>query len=212
MEPRGRPYVIGLTGAIGTGKSAVLRMLADLGALPLDADRLAHEAMQPGGLAYRPVVEAFGDGILNSDGTVNRKALGRIVFADAEALQRLERIVHPAVFQLAEERIAQATQPVAVIEAIKLLESGMTLRLCDAVWVVTARLDVALARLQAQRGMGEGEARRRLAHQMTDAERLARADVVIDNSGTLAETQAQVLAAWQALLATLQDKEQEETA
>lgn len=197
------PYVIGLTGNIGTGKSTVLAYLAALGARVIDADKIAHEVMLPGGPAYEAILAAFGPGILAADGHIDRAKLGAIVFADPQALARLESIVHPAVFARTQELVAAAKEPVVVIEAIKLLESGMARRMCDAVWVVTARPEVALARLVAQRGISEAEARRRLDHQMPEAEKVAHADVVIDNSGSLEETRQQVNAAWQQVMRAL---------
>jgi dephospho-CoA kinase len=196
-------YVIGLTGNIGSGKSTVLAHLAKLGASIIDADKVAHEVMLPGGLAYDVVLGAFGRDILTSDGQINRSKLGSIVFSDRRALAQLESIVHPAVFTRTRELVAEAPAQVVVIEAIKLLESGMVMQLCDTVWVVTARPEIALARLMAQRGMSEVEAQRRLANQMPEAEKVAHASVVIDNSGSLEETQRQVEAAWQQTLRVL---------
>ena len=198
------PYVIGLTGNIGTGKSTILQMLAELGARVMDADQLSRMVMQPGGLAYEKVVRSFGSSILAEDGQIDRGRLGQIVFDDNQALRQLESIVHPAVYVRAKEQIDAAQEPVVVLEAIKLLESGLTLGLCDAVWVVTAKPEMALTRLMAQRGMDEAEARRRLAHQMPEGEKVTQADVVIDNSGDPEETRAQVLAAWQNLMAVLE--------
>lgn len=193
-------YVIGLTGNIGVGKSTVLAYLASLGARTVDADRLAHEVMRPGGPAYDAVVSAFGPGILAPDGRIDRAKVAAIVFADPQALARLEAILHPAVIARVEEIVAKAVEPVIVVEAIKLLESGLAARLCDEVWVVVARPEVALARLAAQRGMSEAEARRRLANQMPEREKVAQATVVIDNSGPPEETQKQVEAAWQRIV------------
>ncbi|MCC7354682.1 MAG: dephospho-CoA kinase, partial [Anaerolineae bacterium] len=119
------PYVIGLTGNIGTGKSTVLAHLAELGARVIDADKVAHEVILPGGLAYDAVLAAFGPGILAASGRIDRTKLGAIVFADPQALARLESIVHPAVFARTQELIAAAKEAIVVIEAIKLLESGM---------------------------------------------------------------------------------------
>jgi dephospho-CoA kinase len=116
--------VIGLTGNIATGKSTVLDYLARLGALIIDADKLAHRAMDPGGPAYQAVVKEFGAGILNPDQTINRKALGRIVFANADLLNKLEQIVHPAVFAMTVQLVEQSAAPVVILEAVKLLEIG----------------------------------------------------------------------------------------
>ncbi len=188
-------YIIGVTGPIGAGKSTVLRILRDLGADIIDADQVAHEVMEPGGTAYDQVVAEFGPDILTSDGRIDRKRLADRVFSDPEALQRLESIVHPAVFESIKERIARSPRPVIALEAIKLLEAGLSLQLCDEVWVVVADEDVQMARLR-ERGMSENEARRRLAAQLPRSEYERHADVVIDNSGSLDDLRRQVEAAW----------------
>jgi dephospho-CoA kinase len=193
------PYIIGLTGNIGTGKSTVAAMLAELGAEVIDADRLAHELMAPGRPEWEQIVARFGPEILQPDGTIDRRKLGAIVFRDPAALAALERILHPAVRARIRERFAATERPVVVVEAIKLLEGGLY-REVDAVWVVTADRDVQLARLVASRGLSPEEAEARLAAQGDQAEKVARADVVIDNRGELRDTQKQVLAAWQAIL------------
>ncbi|NOZ29402.1 MAG: dephospho-CoA kinase [Chloroflexi bacterium] len=202
--------VIGLTGNIATGKSTVTRMLADLGAHVIDADQVAHEVIAPGGAAYQAVLEAFGPDIVREDGTIDRRKLASIVFADPAQLARLEAIVHPAVYDRIREEIRRieaqtapdAPEPVVVIEAIKLLEAGMSLSLCDQVWVVTARPEQQLRRLLEQRGMTEEEARRRMASQSPQEMKVQHADVVIDNSGSLERTAAQVRAAWEAHIAS----------
>ncbi len=196
--------VIGLTGNIATGKSTVTRLLAELGAHVIDADQVAHQAIAPDGPAYRAVLEAFGSDLAQEDSTIDRQRLAEIVFADPAALARLEAIVHPAVFKLIREeirRVAAAAdpdgpQPVVVIEAIKLLEAGLSATLCDQVWVVTASPEQQIQRLTRQRGMSETEARRRMAAQSPQAVKVRQADVVIDNSGSLEDTAAQVQAAW----------------
>src|SRR5579884_1209251 len=193
------PYIIGLTGNIGTGKSTVAAMLAELGAEVIDADRLAHELMAPGRPEWEQIVARFGPEILRPDGTIDRRKLGAIVFRDPAALAALERILHPAVRARIRERFAATERPVVVVEAIKLLE-GVLYREVDAVWVVTADRDTQLARLVASRGLSREEAEARLAAQGDQAEKVARADVVIDNRGDLRDTQRQVLAAWQAIL------------
>ena len=194
--------IIGLTGNIGTGKSTVLQMLAELGAEIIDADKLAHEVIAPDGPAYAAVVEAFGQEILGADGQIDRGKLGDIVFRDPEALARLEALVHPAVLARTRELIEQAEAEVIVIEAIKLLESGLARQLCDAVWVVTCRPEQQLARVMAQRGLTETQARLRMEAQPPQEEKIAQADVVIDNSGTIEETRKQVRAAWLAMKET----------
>ena len=191
-----RSLVIGVTGNIATGKSTVLDYLRSKGALIIDADKLAHQAMAPGGPAYQEVVEAFGKEILNPDGTINRKALGQIVFADPEALRRLERILHPRVFEMVKEAIAQAPSPVVVLEAVKLLEAGLSSTLCDEIWVVTASQETQLHRLKETRGMDEAQARRIMAAQSPQAAKVNQADRVIRNDGTLEELYAQLDAIW----------------
>lgn len=194
-----RPLTIGLTGNIATGKSTVLAYLQDRGAAVLDADKLAHAAMAPGGPAYDAVVAAFGQAIVGSGGVIDRKVLGAVVFADAAQLARLEAIVHPAVFVLAQQALDATDAPVVVIEAIKLLESGRLLRLCDEVWVVVADEATQIRRLMESRGMDEAEARRRMAAQSPQAEKVKQAHRVIDNSGSPAELYAQLDAIWNEL-------------
>lgn len=192
--------VIGLTGNIGTGKSTVTRMLADLGATVIDADKLAHEVIAPGTPGWQQVVEVFGQEIVAADGTIDRARLAAIVFSDPASLARLEAIVHPLVIQETDRRIRAIGRGVVVVEAIKLIESSMV-RDCDALWVVTARPEQQLERLVRERGMSAAEVQRRMAAQPPQAEKIALADVVIDNSGTPEETRAQVEAAWKTLQA-----------
>ncbi len=194
-------YLIGLTGNIATGKSAVGQMLAEWGAEHIDADRLAHEVMAPGGAAYEPVIAAFGRDILHADGTIDRRALGAIVFAEPTALAKLESLVHPAVLAETERQIAASDKQVIVIEAIKLLESGQG-AMCDAIWVTTCDEQQQLQRLMTLRGLSYAAARQRILAQPPQSEKLAQADVVITTNGTLAETRAQVWAAWQSIAAT----------
>jgi dephospho-CoA kinase len=191
-------YLIGLTGNIATGKSTVAKMLEELGAIVIDADALVHELQQPGTPVYKDIVAAFGPGILDRAGEIDRKALGSIVFADPEKLRTLESIVHPAVLIESARRIAEAPTPIVVYEAIKLIEAGRA-EMCDALWVVTARSDVQLQRLMRDRHMSEAEARQRIEAQPPQSEKVARATVVIDNSDTLDDTQRQVVAAYRAI-------------
>jgi dephospho-CoA kinase len=188
-------YVIGLTGNIGVGKSVVRKMLEHLGAFGIDADGLSHAAMSKGAPAYGPVVKAFGEWILAEDEQINRAALGGIVFSNPAALARLEQIVHPIVGKAVDVLISRATQLVVVVEAIKLLESGLADG-ADVVWVVNAPDRVRLARLVHKRKMSEAAARQRIEAQPGQDAKLARADVVIENAGTFDDTWAQVQAAW----------------
>ena len=191
----GDKYVIGLTGNIAVGKSVVRQMLQHLGAYTIDADNLSHQAMAPGAPAYAPVVEMFGKIVLDEDMTVNRAMLGSIVFNSPRALVKLEAIVHPVVRQAAFSLASRAKQPVVVLEAIKLLESPL-LKLCDTVWVVHATQDTQIRRLMDKRKMSEDEARRRVALQTPQADKLARANIVIANDGSVEDTWRQVQIAW----------------
>jgi len=192
------PIIIGLTGNIGTGKSAVLDVLRKLGAKTIDADKVAHSVMLPGGRAYDAVVAAFGPGILLDDGTINRRQLANIVFAYPEKLAQLESIVHPAVEQAVQDEIDAADAPVVVIEAIKLLE-GELKSICDEIWVVTAPEDVQIARLMDYRGMTEREARSRMRSQSSQEWKASQADVVIVNDSDLQTLEERVTAAWRRL-------------
>jgi dephospho-CoA kinase len=189
------PYRIGLTGNIATGKSTVGQMLVDLGADLIDADRVAHTVIAPDGAAYADIVQAFGAGILSADGAIDRAKLGNIVFADAKALARLEALVHPPTIAEIERRTAASTAPVIVVEAIKLLESGMAADY-DAIWVTTCPEAAQLARLTSTRHLSREDALRRIHAQPPQAGKIARADVVIATGGTLKETRAQVIATW----------------
>jgi len=201
-----QPYFIGLTGNIATGKSTALAFLAGKGAHIADADKLAHRTMEPNGPAYEKVLAAFGPAIVDENGLIDRARLGAIVFADAKALKRLETIVHPATFELLRWDIMQSQADVIVVEAIKLLESGNLMNLSDEVWVVTSRPETQLKRLIEERGMSEAEARRRMAAQTPQEDKIARADVVIVNDGSLEEFYAQLEAAWAQVEKKLADR------
>ncbi len=188
-------YVIGLTGNIATGKSVVRKMLEHLGAFTVDADALAHQATAKGGPAYAAVVKTFGEWLLTPEGEVNRASLARIVFADPAALARLEAIVHPFVSQAIDVLVKRSPAPVAVIEAIKLIETGLA-KECDTLWVVNVPGPVQEARLIQKRKMSEAEAAQRIAAQPPQAEKLKAAAVVIDNSGTFEDAWTQVQAAF----------------
>lgn len=193
------PIVIGLTGGIGCGKSNVREVLVQLGAEGIDADRVAHEVTAPGGPAYEPLIAAFGLDVVGPDGSIDRGKLAALVFHDSDALARLEGIVHPAVFEATRARVANSRAPVIVIEAIKLLEAGMSISLCDQVWVVMCSEAAQLERLARSRGMSAEEVQRRRANQLPQAEMIRQADRVIDTNGTLAETEEKVRRACQEL-------------
>ena len=189
-------YVIGLTGNIGTGKSVVRRMLEHLGAYGIDADTLGHRAIARGAPGYQPVVSAFGRYVVGPDGEINRARLGRVVFGDPEAMAMLEQVVHPLVEQAVDLMVQRASQPVIVIEAIKLFEAGLA-RLCDGVWVTYAPPEVQLARLVQQRKMKDVDARQRIVAQPPQEKKVSQASVVIKNVGSFEDTWKQVAVAWQ---------------
>ncbi|MEJ2598922.1 MAG: dephospho-CoA kinase [Anaerolineales bacterium] len=191
-------YVIGLTGNIATGKSVVRKMLEHLGAYGIDADALSHRAIAKGAPGYKPAVEMFGKWILGPDGQIDRDHLGRVVFSDAEALEELEKIVHPLVGQAVDIMVRRARQPVIVIEAIKLVESDLRKK-CDSLWVAYAPQEVQLARLMQKRGMDEATARQRILSQAPPEAKTSIADVVIRNVGSFEETWKQVATAWNKL-------------
>jgi len=192
-------HVIGLTGNIGVGKSAVLSILQELGADIIDADAVTRKVMRRGQPAYDTIVEAFGREIVGPDGEIDRTKLGRQVFGDDEALRRLEELVHPATIEWIMHEIENSDAEVIVIEAIKLIESGMSIQVCDAVWVVDVPPETQLSRLMDFRGMSREDALQRIHAQPPQAAKVAVADVVIDNSGSIQETRRQVKAAWAAI-------------
>ncbi len=191
-------FVIGLTGNIATGKSVVRKMLEHLGAYGIDADALAHRAIASDAPGYQPVVETFGTWILGPDRQIDRGRLGRIVFADPQALAALEAIIHPLVRQAIDALVRRTRQNVIVIEAIKLLE-GPLKAACDTIFVTYAPAEVQVARLVQKRGLSVEVARQRVNSQPSQDEKLAVANVVIRNTASYEHTWRQVVAAWQAL-------------
>jgi dephospho-CoA kinase len=191
--------IIGLTGGIASGKSSVARILEALGVVVVDADQLAREAVAPGGDSYSSIVADFGEGILNPDRTINRRALAKIVFADSAARRHLERITHPAIARLAEERLTALRNrgtPVVVYMAPLLIEAGVSSRV-DEIWVVYADRETQVARLMLRDGLSRDEALQRLAAQMSMEEKRTYGRIVIDNSGTPEETESQVKDLWE---------------
>jgi dephospho-CoA kinase len=191
--------VIGLTGNIATGKSLVLRMLQELGATVIDADKLVHQLMKKGSPVYQAIVEEFGKFVLDENDEIDRRNLGKIVFTTPGALAKLEAMTHPAVHQEVLKRIEIATTPVVAVEAIKLFESGLAER-CQAKWVVTSLPEVQLKRLVERRRMPPDQAQQRITAQASQQEKVTEADLVIDNSGDLAKTWAFVKKQYTALL------------
>lgn len=193
--------VIGLTGNIGTGKTTVSGILAQLGAATIDADRLGHELFQPGSQAYQEVVAAFGESILNRNREIDRHKLGQLVFNDPAALARLNQMMHPKMYEITRETIEQCRKQgvsVAVVEVILLIEAGWT-SLVDQVWVTVAPEAVIVERIKAERGLDEAQILARLRSQMPSKEKMKHADVVIDTDCPLAELKAKVSELWQNL-------------
>ncbi len=186
---------IGLTGGIGSGKSTVAGLLAARGARIVDADRIAREVVEPGTPGLDAVVAAFGSDVLAPDGALDRPALAAVVFADPDARRRLDGIVHPLVRARAAELVAAAPPDAVVVQDVPLLVETGQAGSYDLVLVVEADLDTRVRRLVG-RGLSEDDARARIAAQATDEQRRAAADVVLDNSGTVGDLEAQVERFW----------------
>ncbi len=195
---------VGLTGGLASGKTHVARLLQDLGCHVIQADQLGHEVLQRGGEAYDDVVREFGPHILAPEGEVDRKALGRIVFADPARLATLNSLVHPHVFRRQEEFFAQIarndSQGIAVVEAAIMIESGSHRRY-DRLVLTVCPPDIQIRRFMERDGATEEEARRRLARQMPLEEKRKFADYVIETSGTKEETRRQTREVYQRLRA-----------
>lgn len=185
--------IIGLTGGIASGKSTVAKALGKLGALVINADAVAHEIMLPETPAWADVVQHFGTQVLNEDRTINRVALGQIVFNNPEQLKLLNRIVHPRIVKRFQNDLDEIrrNQPEAIVvmEVALLYESGMD-RLCDEVWVVWVDRETQISRLMAREGISREDALKRIAAQMPLDEKARRADRVLDNTRTIEETVA----------------------
>jgi len=199
-----KPITIGLTGGIGSGKSTAAKILAELGAPAIDADKVGHEIYQPGAPAYQELIDAFGEGILAPDRTIDRRKLGPIVFADPAALKRLNAIVHPKMFARMSEMVAAMrhggeTRPI-VIEAAILIEANWQ-SLFDEIWLVTAAREHVIDRVERDRGLKPEQIEARIRAQLSDEERRKCATSVIHNDGTLEELRAAVTRLWQEALA-----------
>ena len=190
---------VGLTGGIGAGKSEVARLLAEHGAVVVDADALAREALSPGTAETDAVRARFGPAVVAPDGSLDRAALGRVVFADPEALAALEGIVHPFVARRSRALIAAAPDDAVVVYDVPLLVEKGLQGDYDLVVVVESADEVRLRRLTEGRGMPESDARARMAAQASSAQRRAVADVVIDNDASRDELAARVAALWDRL-------------
>lgn len=191
---------LGLTGGIGSGKSTVAAMLAGHGAVIVDADQIARDIVEPGAPALAELVTEFGPRILRVDGTLDRGELAALAFSDPRATERLNAIMHPHIAAESRRRVlAAGAAPVVVYDMPLLVETGQR-DLVDLVVVVDVPEEVQLARAVGLRGMDEADVRRRISVQASREERLAAADVVIDNAGDLATTRAQADALWRRAL------------
>ncbi len=191
-------FVIGLTGGIGTGKTHVSRLLEGLGAAVVNADLLGHEVYTPHSEGWHAVVNAFGDRVVAENGEIDRRALGGIVFSDEESLQRLNAIMHPRIYALAEQRLnalSHEGEKTAVLEAALLIEAKWT-PLVNEVWVTVSPEADVISRLQQRNNLDEDAARSRIYSQMPQAERVEHADVVIENNGTLEDLSSEVQNLW----------------
>jgi len=193
--------VIGITGGIGSGKSTVAGFLANLGAVVIDADKVGHDVFAPNTEAWRDVVVAFGRQLLASDGEIDRKQLGEIVFNDPDALARLNQILHPRIQWMVQAQLDEYRQQgikVVVLEAILLIEGGWA-SLVDEVWITLASQDTVLQRLEQRSGLTHEESLSRIRNQLPATERLQYADVVIDTDGSLDEVRETVMELWRQL-------------
>jgi len=193
--------VIGLTGGIGTGKSELSHILRDLGAVVIESDKVAHQSYEPGTTAHGLIVKLFGEDVLDGSGFIDRKSLGKIVFADTARRLKLEKIVWPATRELTlallEKETVRGTR-VVVVEVPKLFESGWD-KLADVVWTVEAPQSVVIQRVERRSGMSESDTKARIAAQFTRQERVDRADIVIENDATLEDLRNQISKLWESI-------------
>ncbi|WP_336787990.1 dephospho-CoA kinase [Paenibacillus sp. MMO-177] len=190
---------IGLTGGIATGKTTVAAMLVERGAMLVDADQVAREVVMPGEPALEAVASAFGQAVIHTDGTLDRKALGGIVFNNRDLLAKLENILHPAIRNRMQHRIRQYEEQnprqLVVADIPLLFETGQEM-LYDGIMVAYVPRELQLKRLMERNGLAEEEAERRIGLQMDIEQKRSRADWIIDNSGSLDETRRQVDDFW----------------
>jgi dephospho-CoA kinase len=196
-----KPYLIGLTGPIGSGKSLVRKMLEHLGALTIDADELAHQAYFPDSPGFDPVVKRFGSQVLDEQGHVDRRVLGQMAFKDRQVLNDLEDIVHPLVVRAVEYMLEFSPMPIVAVEAIKLLESGLK-DLCDTIWIVDAPRQVLTDRLMQTRGMSSDDIASRLEQQADFSSFLEDRAATITNDGDRICLWNEVSARWENLAFT----------
>ena len=195
---------IGLTGGIGTGKSSVTEAFQSLGAAVINADLLGHDAYLPGTIGFEEVVTEFGQDIVGSDGQIDRKKLGPIVFSDSSKMDRLNEIMHPLIRDLIEERLVtlESNQnKVAVVEAAILIEAGWK-SLFDEIWVVISDPEEVINRLRVRNGLSREDAAKRIDSQMSNDERIEHGDVVVENTGSMEDLQTRVNSLWAKRIST----------
>jgi dephospho-CoA kinase len=192
-------FVIGLTGGIGTGKSTVAKVLEAQGAPILNADLVGHEVYLPGRPAFHEIVETFGRDVVEADGTIDRKKLGAIVFSDPKELAKLNNITHSRMKGMMREKLVELERgghAIAVLEAALLLEARWD-DLADEIWVTVAEPEIAAQRVAERSGLDREQVMERIRSQMSNADRIKRANVVIDTSGDMASTEQQALEKWE---------------
>jgi dephospho-CoA kinase len=193
--------IIGLTGGIGTGKTEVIHVLRELGAMVIEADKVAHLSYEPGTQAHREIVDKFGGDVLADSGVIDRSQLGKIVFSNGAYREELEAIVWPAVDKLIEASLSKEEKrgtKIVVIEAAKLFEPGWD-RFTNVVWTVEAPEEAVVARVAKRSGLSETDTKARIAAQSTREERVARADIVIENNTTLEDLRTQISKIWESI-------------
>ena len=195
---------IGLTGGIGTGKSSVTEAFQSLGAAVINADLLGHDAYLPGTIGFEEVVTEFGQEIVGSDGQIDRKKLGPIVFSDSSKMDRLNEIMHPLIRDLIYERLVSlesSQNKVAVVEAAILIEAGWK-SLFDEIWVVISDREEVINRLGVRNGLSREDAVKRIDSQMSNNERIEHGDVVVENTGSMEDLQTRVNSLWSKRIST----------
>lgn len=188
-------FIVGLTGNIATGKSAVINLALEHGALTIDADKIVHQILEEDTTVQTAIVHTFGPAVQQADGHIDRPALGKIVFNDPQALRKLEAIIHPVVHRRVLARIEASPSSIVMIEAIKLLE-GKLRGICHLIWVTHCSRERQLERLQVCRGLDEKTAVMRIDSQSPQEDKVRQADVVIDTAGLMEETRRQFELAW----------------
>ncbi|HHW06407.1 MAG TPA: dephospho-CoA kinase [Clostridia bacterium] len=195
-------YIIGLTGGIGSGKSTVGSMLAQLGAVVIDTDRVAREVVAPGSTTLQEIVRYFGHDVLQADGSLDRKKLGSLVFADETKRKILNKITHPAIKNAVREKLGQIEQrdpgAVVVIEAPLLIEAGMT-EMVDEVWLVTVAPEIQVKRVMERDGLSYEAAMQRIGSQLPSSEQMAYSDVVISTGQSLEQVRREIKRQWRRL-------------